>query len=102
MIHAFGLLAKLKFLRGSTLDIFGYSAERRMERQLIEDYEAVIDELIAGLDHENHPLAVEIASVPEHIRGYGYVKEEHLEAAKEREAELLAAWRAPAASGKAA
>ena len=95
VFRAFGVLAKLRGLRGSALDVFGYSAERRMERRLISDYRATIDELIAGLDHDNHALAVEIASVPEQIRGYGHVKERHLAAAMTREQDLLAAWRNP-------
>jgi indolepyruvate ferredoxin oxidoreductase len=100
--HAFRVLRHFRFLRGTALDPFGRTAERRMERQLIEDYFARIDELLAGLDAGNLPLAVEIASIPEHIRGYGHVKERHLAEAQRREAELLAAWRNPAAQRKAA
>jgi indolepyruvate ferredoxin oxidoreductase len=102
MLRAFGLLARLKRLRGGPLDIFGYSAERRRERKLIGDYEGIIEEIIGCLDHDNHGLAVEIASLPEHIRGYGHVKEAHLVAAGKREGELLAAFRAPAARPTAA
>ncbi|MDQ2989427.1 MAG: indolepyruvate ferredoxin oxidoreductase family protein, partial [Pseudomonadota bacterium] len=71
---AFGLLAKLRGLRGTALDVFGYTAERRTERQLIADYERTIDGLLAALDSGNVGLAAEIASIPEHIRGYGQVK----------------------------
>jgi indolepyruvate ferredoxin oxidoreductase len=92
---AFKLLKRLKFLRGSAFDVFGKTAERRMERQLIVDYRKTIDELLTGLTLGNHALAVEIARIPEHIRGYGHVKEAHLLAAKAREAELLAQWRNP-------
>lgn len=92
---AFKLLAKLKGLRGSALDVFGYTAERRTERKLIEEYFATIDLLLATLDHDNHALAVEIASVPERIRGYGHVKERHLAAAMTRREQLLQAWRTP-------
>jgi indolepyruvate ferredoxin oxidoreductase len=95
MMKAFGLLAKLKGLRGTALDPFGRSAERKTERRLIGEYEATIEELIAGLDPDNHALAVDIASIPETIRGFGHVKEASLAAAKKREAELLAAFRAP-------
>ena len=98
----FKILAKLKRLRGTKLDIFGYSVERRLERRLIADYEAVIDELIGKLAPENYALAAEIARIPEQIRGYGHVKEKHLAAAKAREAELLAAFRAPAKPVRAA
>ena len=99
---AFKLLAKLRGLRGTALDVFGYTAERRMERQLIADYRASVDELLATLDHDNHALAVEIASVPEHIRGYGHVKHAHLETARATWDELLALWRRPAAARQAA
>jgi indolepyruvate ferredoxin oxidoreductase len=96
MRHAFKLLAKLRVLRGTALDPFGWTRERRTERRLIADYEALLDELTAALRPANHALAVELAAIPEHIRGYGHVKERHLAAAKAREAELLAQFRATA------
>jgi indolepyruvate ferredoxin oxidoreductase len=102
MFKAFRLLAKLRGLRGTALDPFGYTAERRMERQLVVDYGRTIDELLAGLSHDNHALAVEIASVPELIRGYGHVKERHHAAAMQRQDDLLAAWRNPAPARAAA
>lgn len=92
---AFKWMAKLRKLRGSKLDIFGYTEERKMERQLIADYEQTVTDLLATLDGGNVDLAAEIASVPEHIRGYGHVKEAHLHKAKEREAELLKEYRNP-------
>jgi len=94
MMGGFRVLSKLKFLRGTPLDPFGYSAERKRERALIEEYGAVVEELIAALKPENHVLAVAIASIPEKIRGYGPVKERHLVAAKAEEAELLSQFRA--------
>jgi indolepyruvate ferredoxin oxidoreductase len=94
MMRAFGLLAPFKFLRGTPFDPFGYSAERRIERRLIKEYVAVLDELLAGLKPENHQLAASIASIPEKIRGFGPVKARHLTAAKAEEAELLARFRA--------
>ncbi len=97
MLKAFGLLAKLKFLRGGTFDIFGRTGERRGERQLIADYEQTVALLLDGLSDDRVALAVEIASIPEHIRGYGHVKEAHLHKAKAREAVLLAQWRNPKA-----
>ena len=97
MFKAFGLLARLRFLRGGAFDVFGRTAERRGERQLIADYERTLDQLIGSLDAERLGLAVEIASIPEHIRGYGHVKERHLHEAKAREAELLARWNNPRA-----
>jgi len=95
MFKAFGLLAKLRFLRGGSFDVFGYTDERKGERQLIADYGRTVDELLGALDADRLGLAVEIASIPEHIRGYGHVKEKHLHAAKAREAELLGLWRNP-------
>jgi indolepyruvate ferredoxin oxidoreductase len=95
MLLGFRLLAKLKGLRGTRWDIFGRHPERKLERQLISDYIAVIDELLAGLSPANHGLAVEIAAVPEMIRGYGHVKMDHLKKAKESEAALLSRWRHP-------
>ncbi|MFD0319825.1 indolepyruvate ferredoxin oxidoreductase family protein [Lysobacter gummosus] len=86
---AFKWMAKLRKLRGGKLDIFGYTEERKMERQLIADYEQTVGGLLTSLDGGNVDLAAEIASIPEHIRGYGHVKEEHLHKAKAREAELI-------------
>ncbi len=96
VLTAMGWLARLKRLRGTAFDPFGYSAERRTERALIGAYEQVVEELLASLTLDNHQLAVEIAAIPEQIRGYGHIKARHLRAAKAREAELLAAFRAPA------
>ena len=92
---AFKWMARLRSLRGTTFDIFGRTEERKMERQLIADYFATIEGLLAKLDRGNVDLAAEIASIPEHIRGYGHVKEEHLHKAKAREAELLKEWSNP-------
>jgi indolepyruvate ferredoxin oxidoreductase len=99
---AFRILAKFKVLRGTALDVFGRTEERRTERKLIVDYEATVGELLGCLTHENHGLCVEIASVPEHIRGYGHVKRRHLELAKKRETELLATFRAGPTAARAA
>jgi indolepyruvate ferredoxin oxidoreductase len=62
----------MRFLRGGALDPFGKTAECRMERWLIANYGTTLDELIAGLDGENHALAIDIAAVPEYVRGYGH------------------------------
>jgi indolepyruvate ferredoxin oxidoreductase len=90
---ALGVLARFKFLRGTPLDPFGMAAHRKLERQLIRDYEATVAELLDGLTEENHAIAVEIASIPDHIRGFDLVKEEQLESASAKQAELLAAFR---------
>ena len=94
MMRAFDWLARFRFLRGTSFDPFGYSAERKMERRLIEDYRAVVEELVRALTPENHALAVEIASIPEKIRGFGPVKDKHFTVAKAEEAALLARFRA--------
>ncbi len=94
MMNAFTLLARLKWLRGSAFDIFGYAAERKRERALVGEYRQTITEMLVGLNAKNLSLAVDIASIPEHIRGYGHVKERHLAEAKARESELLNAYRA--------
>ena len=88
--------------RGTAFDLFGKTEERRMERQLITDYARQVDALLERLDGDNVGLATEIASVPEHIRGYGHVKEAHFAKAKAREAELLARWHNPEATRSAA
>ena len=92
---AFRVMAKLKFLRGTALDLFGRTHERRTERQLIEDYFRTVAALLPRLDAGNVDLAAQIASIPEHIRGYGHVKEAHLVEAKSREAQLLREWDNP-------
>jgi len=102
VLPAFKLLAKFRFLRGGAFDIFGRTEERRSERRLIEEYFATIEELLGRLDSSNAELATEIASVPEHIRGYGHVKDAYLANAKKSEAALLAQWRHPAAQSVAA
>ena len=90
MMKAFGVLAKLKGLRGGMFDVFGYTAERKMERALITEYRNTVGGLLPKLNATNLSQAVAIASIPEDIRGYGHVKERHLKAAKEKEAALLA------------
>jgi indolepyruvate ferredoxin oxidoreductase len=86
------VLARGKALRGSVLDPFGHSAERRMERQLIIDFEARVAELQQGLSAERLALATAIAEVPQLVRGYGHVKRANLAIARAREAELLHRW----------
>ncbi len=85
----FGVLAKFKFLRGTVLDPFGYSVERKTERQLVHDYEAMLTEILDKLTPENHHVAVGLAAIPEKIRGFGHIKLRHLKAAKADEAALL-------------
>jgi indolepyruvate ferredoxin oxidoreductase len=89
MLPAFRVLAKFRFLRGTPFDIFGYSEERRTERKLVADYEALLGEIMDKLTPENHHIAVGLAAIPEKIRGFGHVKARHLVAAKADEAALL-------------
>jgi indolepyruvate ferredoxin oxidoreductase len=96
ILPVFRLLAKLKGLRGTPLDPFGRSLERRTERKLIADYEAMLDEVLAKLSPDNHAIAVALAAIPEKIRGFGHVKQQHLTAAKADEAALFEQFRAGA------
>ena len=88
ILTAFRLLAKLKFLRGTPFDFFGQTKDRRTERRLIADYEYLLGEICEFLTPGNHRFAVGLAAIPEKIRGYGPVKQRHLDAAKAEEAAL--------------
>ena len=96
MMSAFRLLAKLKGLRGTAFDPFGYTTERRSERALIADYEALLAEIFERLTPDNHAIAVGLAALPEKILGYGHVKARNIAVAKADEAALLAQFRAGA------
>ncbi|HUN94176.1 MAG TPA: indolepyruvate ferredoxin oxidoreductase family protein [Burkholderiaceae bacterium] len=98
----FRVIASLRGVRGTALDPFGHTAERRAERALIGDYETLVDELLARLAPANHALAVQLASVPEDIRGFGHVKQRHLAAARTKRDNLLAQWRNEPGNAKAA
>jgi indolepyruvate ferredoxin oxidoreductase len=82
MLGAFRVLAKLKFLRGSAFDVFGYTPERRMERQLITRYEETVGQITEKTTATSYEIAVKLASIPEQIRGYGHVKQQHLQKAE--------------------
>src|SRR5438132_3155322 len=90
MLPVFRLLKSLRGLRGTAFDPFGYTAERRTERALIAQYEGDIERLLAKLSPANHSLAVQIAAIPEDIRGFGHVKTRHLAAARKKHDELMA------------
>ena len=94
LLPAFRVLARLKFLRGTAYDPFGYSLERKTERKLIADYEAMLTEVFAKLTPANHAVAVGLAVIPEKIRGFGHVKQRHLAAAKADEMALYEQFRA--------
>jgi indolepyruvate ferredoxin oxidoreductase len=97
MLKAFGLLAKMKGLRGTKLDVFGYTEERRTERALIGEYEQLISELLPKLTPGNLSISVELASLPEQLRGFGHVKEANLERLREQQQALLEAFSKPSA-----
>ncbi len=92
MMSGFKLLAKLKGLRGTKLDVFGYNPERRLERQLIEDYRQTIDSVLPVLNADNASLVAKIAALPEMIKGYGHVKDRNLQEYKTELAKLLASF----------
>ncbi len=94
MVGVFGLLKHLKGLRGSALDVFGYSQERRSERRLIADYRATVTALLGKLNANNHAQALELARLPDGIKGFGHVKARHLEAVQAKWDALLAQWKA--------
>jgi indolepyruvate ferredoxin oxidoreductase len=93
MLGTFDVLRRFKLLRGTPLDPFGYAAERRMERELIAEYERDMDEVQKGLTPETQTVAVALAALPLEIRGFGPVKAAAAEAAATRRSELLAAFR---------
>ena len=83
------MLAKLKGLRGTAFDVFGKTGERKMERALVGEYTASIDTLLATLNADNHATAVEVARIPEIIKGYGHVKERNVKTARLQWAGLM-------------
>jgi indolepyruvate ferredoxin oxidoreductase len=101
MYAVFQLLARLRKLRGTRWDPFGYTEERRMERRLISEYRSVIERIMAGLTPDKHALAVKIAEIPLSMRGYGYIKQRNVAAALAREAQLLAEFSASPPEGEA-
>jgi indolepyruvate ferredoxin oxidoreductase len=90
VFRAFKLLAGMRGLRGGAFDIFGRTAERRMERQLLADYEKLLERLMADLRPDNRAVAVELARLPQTIKGFGHVKERNVQAARDLQADLIA------------
>lgn len=88
-LKVFKLLTKLKGLRGSRWDIFGYSEERRQERVMIEQYRQTVEQLLENINTDSYPLAVEIAALPRQIRGFGHVKQDNIEKVKLQQSLLL-------------
>jgi indolepyruvate ferredoxin oxidoreductase len=99
---AFRVLSTLRGLRGTPFDIFGRTEERKTERALIAEYRASIEQVLAALGADNHALAVEIARIPEQIKGFGHVKERNLAAARVQWARLVDQWKADLAQRRAA
>jgi len=95
LMHVFRVLAKLKGLRGTVWDIFGKTEERKQERLLIEEYFSLMESVFEKLNRKNHTAAVELASIPEKIRGYGHVKENSIDQAKSQEKQAMAIFNNP-------
>ncbi|MHA7598831.1 indolepyruvate ferredoxin oxidoreductase family protein [Alicycliphilus sp. T452] len=91
LMKAFGLLKHFKGLRGTMLDPFRNNAERRLALRLLQEYEREVEGLIAGLSAANHEVSAQIAALPEHIRGYGHVREQHAEKVARQREQLRAA-----------
>lgn len=99
MLKAMGLMARFRHLRGGRLDPFARSHDRKLDRELIAEYERLIDEIIAGLEPSNVETAIELAALPDQIRGYGHIRERYLANARKRQAVLLDAFRRKEAAG---
>ncbi len=102
MLGKLQVLAKLKVLRGTPLDVFAYSAERRTERALIKEYEALIKTLAGELNPANHAMALQLADLPDQIRGYGHVKAAAIEQFHEHQEQLKSSWSAGISTSSAA
>jgi indolepyruvate ferredoxin oxidoreductase len=94
ILPAMRLLARLRFLRGTPFDLFGYTAERRTERELIVAYETFLQRLVGELSASNLDAAVRLAEVPQRIRGYGHVKERSVAEARTTQQALWAEFEA--------
>ncbi|HCX13751.1 MAG TPA: indolepyruvate ferredoxin oxidoreductase family protein [Rhodospirillaceae bacterium] len=93
MMYGFRLLSKLKFLRGTPLDLFGLQHERRMERELIREYEIVLRDLMRELAPSNYDIAVQVAMLPQKIRGYGHVKQKNMRDTKKLQEQMIVDFR---------
>jgi indolepyruvate ferredoxin oxidoreductase len=96
------LLARGKHLRGTWANIFGYTADRRLEQRMIDEYETLLSEIIQNLSSETYATACALAALPLQIRGYGGVKRASYEAAKQREIDLLSELHCPSPAKPAA
>ena len=98
-LQFFNLLARLKFVRGTQLDLFGHSPERKQERQLITDYENDLAQLLKAITADNYSTAIAIADLPEIVKGFGHIKIAHIQKYHERKKELLRKFRGPEIKG---
>jgi len=89
VLPLFKVLKSLRGLRGTALDVFGYTGERRTERALIAEYEETVGRVLAGLTPHNHAIALELLSLPEEIRGFGHIKMASVVAARKKRDALL-------------
>src|SRR5690606_2494640 len=102
VMSVFKVLARLKGLRGTAFDVFDKTAERRQERQLVREYLELVNELSESLTEQNLAVAIELARLPDDIRGFGHVKEKNLLAAQARRSELLNSYRTAVPLGRVA
>jgi indolepyruvate ferredoxin oxidoreductase len=102
MMGIFKILSFLKGLRGTPFDPFGRTEERRTERALIREYEDTVERLLARLTPQNHAAALQIAAIPEEIRGYGPIKARTIGPARKKRDELLARYESEAKTERAA
>jgi indolepyruvate ferredoxin oxidoreductase len=102
MLTAFGWLARLRFLRGTPLDLFGYTQERRQERRDIDDYRELLASLLVQLNTQNYSLAAELAGSVAKLRGYGHVKDRNREQVRAEQARLWGRLRGDDGGGETA
>jgi len=102
VLGAFRLLARMRGLRGSALDVFGYTEERRTERALIGEYERLVAKVLDGLNDGNYATAVQLLSLPQKIKGFGHVKEKNLLEVRKEQVTLLEQFAMPASAASAA
>jgi indolepyruvate ferredoxin oxidoreductase len=98
-LRVLGVIAKGRVLRGTFLDPTQLLAHRRLEQRLIRDYERLVDTLASGLTPDSRDVAIDLASLPEHVRGFDDIKEANLEAARAKERELLDRFHSRSAAG---
>ncbi len=96
------MLARLRRLRGTAFDVFGYTHERRTERALIGEYEDLVARVVDGMSAGNYPIALQLLALPERIKGFGHVKEKNLGEVRKEQAALLELFSRPVPAASAA